>query len=151
MRWPGDWELCRKLDCRDDKSVSFAGDLFHARQWLQSSKSDIFKMLAMRDLLLQERIGSDPARMSDDQVINQIAELLISDRLHIHVQPMERTVAPTSIPIASGPAKPKAAPSPTRKLPTMDDLPTLPPDIDFAAQAATLVAAADSGAAVCPT
>ena len=151
MLWPGDWELCRKLDCRDGKSVSFAGDLFHARQWLQSSKSDVFKMLAMRDLLLQERIGSNPARMSDDQVINQIAELLTSDRLHIHVEPMEMTLGPTSVPIASGPAKPKAAPTATRKLPTMDDLPTFPSNIDFAAQAATLVAAADSGAAVCPT
>jgi hypothetical protein len=151
MRWPGDWELCRKLDCRDDKSVSFTGDSFHARQWLQSAKSDVFKMLAMRDLLLQEHFGSDPARMSDDQVINQIAELLISDRLHIHVQPMERTVGPTSIPIAGGPVKLKAAPPPSRKAVTMDDPPTLPSDIDFASQAATLVAAADSGAAVCPT
>lgn len=151
MLWPGDWELCRKLDCRGGKSVSFAGDFFHARQWLQSSKSDLFKMLAMRDLLLQERIGADPARMSDDQVINQIAELLIADRLHIHVQAMERTLGPTSIPIASGPAKPKTAPPPSRKAATMDDPPTLPSDIDFAAQAATLVAAANSGAAVCPT
>ena len=151
MLWPGDWELCRKLDCRDRKSVSFAGDQFRARQWLQSSKSDVFKMLAMRDLLLQERIGSDPARLSDDQVINQIAELLISDRLHIHVQPMGRTLGPTSIPIASGPVKPKVAAPPSRKPPTMDDPPTLPSDIDFAAQAATLVAAANSGAAVCPT
>ena len=149
MLWLGDWELCQKLDCRS-RDVSFANNPFQARQWLRRSKPDVFKMLAMRGVLLQERLGSDPFRMSDDEVINRIAELLATDRLHIHVQVMMQTTAPTSSQVSPVSARQKTAPPP-RKTISMDDPPTLPANIDFAAQAATLVAAADSGAAFCPT
>jgi hypothetical protein len=151
MLWLGDWELCQKLDCRS-RSVSFANNPFQARQWLQHSKADVSKMLAMRNVLLQEHIGLDPFRMSDDEVINQIAALLASDRLHIHVASMIQTTAPTLSQVSPVAVRQKqAAAPPPRKAVSMDDPPTLPSDVDFAAQAAALVAAASSGAAFCTT
>jgi hypothetical protein len=149
MLWLGDWELCQKFNCHS--TVSFANNPFQARQWLQHSKADVFKMLAMRDVLLQRHIRSSLFRMSDDEVINQVAELLASDRLHIHVQSMMQTTAPTAIQASPVTVRQKSAAPPPRKAGSMDDPPTLPTDIDFGAQAATLVTAANSGAAFCPT
>lgn len=149
MHWLGDWELCQKLDCRERKSIAFVSEPFHARQWLQRAKGDALRLSAMRNLLPGHNI--DPRTLSDDDVIHRVADLVVSDRLHIHVRPMQRTLGPTLTRQASpAPVKAKPAAPPPRKAASMDDPPTFS-NIDFAAQAATLVAAADSGAAFCPT
>jgi len=44
-------------------------------------------MRAMRTLLSQEGPASRVSRMSDETVIDQIAHLLVSGRLHVHAQP----------------------------------------------------------------
>src|SRR5438105_15200865 len=89
MLWLSSWEFCRKYNCVDSKPYPLLRDRFSARHWLEQFKNDIFKMLEMRTLLSKEHNAWQLSIMSDEAVIDQVAELLISDSLHIHAQQVE--------------------------------------------------------------
>ena len=149
----GDWEFCRKRDCRHSELASHLGDRVNARQWLRHFKIDIDKMRAMRTLAWRENSSWSLSRMSEEEVIGQIAELLSRGRLHVHAHTPE-TVPPPSSYSSGAPASPPvyqrpAPPDATYREPASDP-PTFPADIDAAAQAATLAAAAASGQPFCP-
>ena len=105
-------------------------------------------------MLWQEDHAWPLHRMSDEEVIDRTAELLVSGRFHVHSQPWqavsrqcfvkgEKLVA---FPISERKPGPQAAPSSG----PASDPPTFPPDIDGDAQAEALVAAASSGKPFCP-
>ena len=81
-----DWGFVKGCDCRDREPLSFLRERFSVQQWLQQSKPEFYRMLAMRTLLSQQSAWN-VSRMSDDAVLDQISDLLVSGRLHIHMQP----------------------------------------------------------------
>jgi hypothetical protein len=87
MSWLEDWKFCRRADCTNRVNAPSRQDLFFLHQELIRARNDDFKIKAMRYLLFQEHF--DPHRMSDESVIDQISELMVSGRIHVHVQPVE--------------------------------------------------------------
>src|SRR5580658_2715078 len=85
MFWPSDWEFCKKSNCRDRDPEFGRRDRFFLRQNLRQLKGDVFKMPALRALLLSESSGRAVAGISDDEVLDQVANLLIGGRVHVHV------------------------------------------------------------------
>jgi hypothetical protein len=154
MLWLGHWEFCGERDCPDVETVSRLEDRSSARQWLQQLETGAHKTLAMRALLWQESSGWPLSRMSDEEIIDQIAELLVSGRLHVHVQPARRVSAASSavsepvVPFPLSERKPR--PQAVAYSAPVSDPPTFPSDLDGAAQASALVAAAASGQPFCP-
>jgi hypothetical protein len=163
MLWIRPWRFCQKRDCRDHESVFHPRNRFFARQWLDQFKNNSLKMLSLRALLSHDSKSHRLSRMSDDAVVDRIAALLISRRLHVHGM---RTDAAASSGGQSQDSKASAEPfvpfpisertrrapaaSPARE-PVVDrDSPTFSSSsADFAAQAATLATAAKTGAAAC--
>jgi hypothetical protein len=161
--WLRDWEFCRKHDCRDG-AISSVRDRFFVLQWLLQSKNDFSKMHAMRRLLSEDASSArNLYRTSDDEVIDRIADLLISGRFHVHPSPVRGSLGGTSqgstaessgradafVPFPISERRPRA-PFAASPEPVVDsDPPTFSPETNFSAQAATLVAAADRGAAAC--
>ncbi len=156
MLWLRRWEFCRKRHCRDRDSVSSLRDRYCARQWLQQFGTDVHKMLAMRTLLQQEGVAWQPSAMSDEEVIDHTAELLISGRLHVHalrapavsVYGFASSEPPKSVPFPLSDRRPR--PQAGASNAPASDPPTFPPDIDGAAQANALAAAAAGGQPFCP-
>jgi hypothetical protein len=150
-----DWELCGRLDCSDRQSIS--RDRFYVLQQLASFKGRPEKMIQLRMLL--DRQESAVSRMPDDAVLEHIVHMLKSGRLHFH-QPAQVAAnkigsnAPIGTSRSEG-AAPPPVPSPARPAavtsqpPLVLDTPTFPPNTNFTAQAAVLVAAARAGAPMC--
>jgi hypothetical protein len=164
MFWLHKWEFCRAPGCRERVSIYAPLDRFSAREWLKQSQKDVLKMLHMRTLLSQER-ARDLSGMSDEEVIDQIAELLVSGCLHIHGQPVRpvtltgggsqgsttsaKTEAEKPVPFPLSERRSRMPTVSSRERAVDPDQPTFSSNTDFAAQAATLVAAAHGGAAAC--
>jgi hypothetical protein len=151
-----DCELCTNPECRKRDSAVYIHDREFALQLLNRLKLDRFAMLAARSLLREEYAWESLFQYSDDMVIEQIATLLLCDRLHLHIREMPRSLgvggstsasaAPAAFPMAN--RKQPAQTSP-RAAPTQQEDPTLPADTDYAAQAAALVSAAKTGVPFC--
>jgi hypothetical protein len=167
MLWLGDWEFCSRHGCHDE-SISIVRDCFSVHQWLLQAKDDAVVMQAMRMLLWETGIGAwDLSRVSDGGVLDVIADLLNSGRLHVHASPTSASFAgipegPTAGSSRADRADPvmpfpiserkRRARGPVVAFPEPvieSDPPTFAAETDFAAQAATLVAAANTGVAVC--
>jgi|HubBroStandDraft_4_1064222.scaffolds.fasta_scaffold284848_2 hypothetical protein len=148
-----EWRFCQEHNCSAPDRVDDLPGRLSARLWLQQLKGDPLRMRMLRDLLAN-RISLPPSRVADETVVEQVAELLISGRLHIHAKKMEMfaggsggaadegAVAP--FPIAEHrPRNPEPAPQ-------IVDPPSFPAKADLPAQAAALVAAAAAGTPFCP-
>jgi hypothetical protein len=85
---PPEERLCRRMDCAADRDVLEFDDRFSTIQWLQRLVRDCFKMAGLRGLLQSESGGSAPHRLSDHDVIERIAALLVSGRVHVHAGPV---------------------------------------------------------------
>jgi len=113
-------------------------------------------MLAMRTLLQQEGVAWQPSAMSDEEVIDHTAELLISGRLHVHaprapavsVYGFAPSEPPKFVPFPLTDRRPR--PQAGASNAPASDPPTFPSDIDGAAQANALAAAAAGGQPFCP-
>lgn len=165
MLWLDHWKFCAKRDCDNrDRPWPWQEQIL-IRQWLQQSERDPLKLQAMRAFLQQGQSGIQLARMSDARIIEEVAGLLASGHLHLHgpnfgeaetsdeaetggagdlVRP---TVAAQEVPfpLTDRLPPPQAAPSESSS-----DPPTFSPDLDGAAQAAALSAAAAGGQPFCP-
>lgn len=152
-----DSELCRGRDCRGRERMSHRYDRAFARRWVQQSKTDVHKMVALRSLLWQESNASAISRMSDEEMIDHLAGLLASGRFHFHSAPAQTVPTtgragggdaqkPVAFPLAERTPRPAVAASGT----PISDPPTFPPNIDGAAQAGALAAAASGGQPFCP-
>lgn len=109
-------------------------------------------MRGLRDLLTNH-FRLPPSRVADETVLEQISELLITGRLHLHAAKMETYAAgSTVLEEESAPAFPISEhrnrdPEPT---PLVVDSPSFPANANLAAQAAALVGAAAAGIPFCP-
>jgi hypothetical protein len=152
-----DCELCTNPECRKRDSAVYIHDREFALQLLNRLKLDRFGMLAARSLLREEYAWESLFQYSDEMVIEQIATLLLCDRLHLHVREMPRSLgvggsssasaAPAAFPMAN--RKQPAQTSPSSAATKQQEDSTLPPDTDYAAQAAALVNAAKTGVPFC--
>ena len=110
-------------------------------------------MRTLRDLLAKQ-ILLPPSRASDNSVLEQVAELLVSGRLHLHAKKME--AAPPAGTTASEEESVVAFPISAHRsrqpeaTPQFADLPVFPAKADLVAQAAALVSAAAAGSPFCP-
>jgi len=85
---PPEQKLCRKPACSADEDVLQFYDRFSIIQWLQRLARDCIKMAGLRGILQAEGAGAAPHRSSDHDVIERIAELVISGRIHVHGGPV---------------------------------------------------------------
>lgn len=160
------WNFCRKHACRHDESALHLIDRLSARQLVQNFRTDVFKMMMLRRLLSEERPESALFSLSDDMLIDQIIELLGSRRLHIHLErarpagstdggsAQDSTAAPRAeteraVPFPISERKPQQPAASVSQPQNTPEPPTFAKNLDFAAQAATLIAAAQTGAAAC--
>ncbi len=145
-----DWWFCQQANCNNPDRVYELEARLWGRLWLQQLKGDPFQMRTLRDLLANQ-ISLPPSRVTDNTVVEQIAELLNSDRLHIHTRKMEMYAVggpraaedPAAFPISTYRPKDSAAPPPVIEPPSFS------PKADLSAQAAALVAAAAQGTPFC--
>jgi hypothetical protein len=149
------WEFCRNRNCRDRESIIIIDDLSLSYQWLQGIQEDPAKMLTLRKVLLEESGAGDLWRMSDQRVIEQIARLLASGRLHVH-RPIVLSEGGKSpdldteklVPFPLSERRLRAPAASNRELSI--DSPTFSPYLNPTAQAAALEAAAADGMPFCP-
>ena len=151
------WKLCERQACREQNRSSGPRDRYSARISLLAFKTDALKMSGLRNLLSRWS-SSQLFRMSDEEVIDQIAELWARGRLHVHsptpvrVVSAPASVARTSPKVVSFPLserKPRGRAG-TSHQPPRSEPPTFSSDIDLVVQAATLVSAASQGTPFCP-
>ena len=149
-----DWEFCRDSSCRDRQQVSGLRDASFSRQWLRQFKGDAGGMFILRTLLSQEDRTLDRFRTSDDDILNHVAKLLASGRLHVHAQANRpsggsagASEPETSVPFPLGERR-KWRPEPRQ--PEVTDPSTFSGELDNQAQSAALVSAAAQGVPFCP-
>jgi hypothetical protein len=145
-----EWSFCQEPGCRRSDRVEDVQGGLEARLWLQHLKGDPLAMAILRDLL-SNQISLPPSRMVDDTVVEQIAALLISDRLHLHAKETEsHAVGGVESPEESAPfpiseRQPRASAPPPQGV----DPPTFSPKANLSAQAGGLGAAAAAGLPFC--
>jgi hypothetical protein len=149
------WTICNKPECRHRNVVSTLRTRFSASRWLFQYKSDAGKLREMRSLI--SKPGVPPAaNMSDQDLLDKLADLLATGNLHVHAPEEEESgggggsqssIVEMAPPFPLSERKPQAARTSSPE--PLIDPPTLPDNSDFSAQAATLVAAADDGSAFC--
>ena len=125
-------------------------DGISTQQFLAQFKGDTYAIAWLRGLLSESRQWIGASRLTGDQVLAEVARLILSGELGVALIPRalssgsssaERTGDPP--PVAAGP--PLAATKSEEPEP-----PTFPPDLNGVIQAAALAAAAASGAPFCP-
>jgi hypothetical protein len=148
-----EWTFCRDRDCIERDPVSDLQDRLGACLLLQQFKRDSGKMITLRSLLFEEGCSRQLSRMTDDAVVRQIAELLLSGRLHLHRKTPEQPATQVRIGKAETyvlfPVSERGPRGPAPPPPQPADPPTFS-DVDSSAQAATLVGAAADGKPFCP-
>lgn len=145
-----EWTFCEEPGCTEADRVDDLPGVLGTRLWLQPFKGDPLQMRILRDLLANQ-ILLPASRVADDTVIEQIADLLIADRLHIHAKEMETIAAggaavsdqSVAFPLAERQSRDTAPPPP------VSDPPTFSPKSNPSAQAAALTAAAVAGIPFC--
>lgn len=116
------WELHRGSECQDCKPLFGLQDRFLARQWLRQFQGDAIAIRDIRDLLSHEGASGTLSRMTDDELIAQMANLLTYGFWHVHPQPVVVTAGGSSgagkqaeIPEpetkSARPSQPRAAPA----------------------------------------
>jgi hypothetical protein len=79
------WEIYRHGECEDCQPIERLRDRFAARQWLQQFKGNAVAMSALRYMVLRHASPSWRLdRATDDEVIEQAAELLEAGIWHVH-------------------------------------------------------------------
>ncbi len=153
------WTLCDKRACREPIVQLRHGDALWIKTGLQGYNSDPVRMAAFRHLLFSHGQDWAVSRISDWEVIDQIAQLLLTDRLHLHAKTVKPVpwVSPGEATSSSGPAaagrsssSPRGRSSAAGSSYTVPDLPTFAVQVDGATQAAALMAAASLGQPFCP-
>jgi len=119
-------------------------------QFLAARKGNIAGMTLLRRLLRESGRRIDVYRLTEDQVVEEIARLIWSGEIELGSgrtwdlggASKVQAGAPAAPPAASQPSSGSRAPEPESA--------TFPPGLNGATQAATLIAAAASGAPFCP-
>jgi hypothetical protein len=150
----GQWEIYSQGECEDCRILSRLRDRFAAQQWLRQFKGSALAMNELRNILARESsVGWRMDSASDDEIIEQAAQLLSFGVWHVHAlgglnqlqrgsagKTADDTEAPPAPPIASAASKPAEA----------VESPTFSSQIDPAALASALLAASARGMPFCP-
>jgi hypothetical protein len=149
------WELHRGSECQDCKPVFGLQDRFLARQWLRQFQGDAIAIRDIRDLLSHEGASGTLSRMTDDELIAQMANLLNYGFWHVHPQPVVVSAGGSSgagtqaeAPEPEARRAPDRARSPEVPVP-VEEAASLPGTADEAAIAATLKQASEQGIPFC--
>ncbi len=89
MIWAGStkWKLCRQKDCGEPHELTALRDRYAAIQWLRQLKPSFSTASLLREAL--ERQADLPvSRMTDEDVVEQLAFLLEKRIWHVHAWPM---------------------------------------------------------------
>jgi hypothetical protein len=154
------WKFCNKVQCLDRAPVPGLRDELSARAWLRRAAGDPSAMAAIRTFLAVEMGARNLYNDPDEAVVAQMARLLATGQVHVHeLQTKKRSLEdsePRGVPKISG-AKPVPAliPASRPRVPTRayQDPPVEAPtfsNVNAAAQAAVLAAAAADGRPFCP-
>jgi hypothetical protein len=150
----GRWRVFRRGECSDCKPLNLR-DKPLARQWLQQFRNDNSSMASLRGLLIENSDTWPIGGMKEEAVIDQIANELscgtlqvCPETLHQGSSRSEASATPEPAPFPLSERRLRASTVPAN--PPMSEPPTFSSDVDLAAQAATLVAAAAEGKPFCP-
>lgn len=121
-------------------------DSAHAMQFLAGFKADPVAMAGLRHLLAERDWLHTPSRMNDDDVLKAVAALLARGELVAGLEWKPRVSAPVEPGAADAPASPAPSREPAAGEPEPN---TFGASHDGAAQAAALIAAAETGVPFC--
>ncbi len=145
---PDEWSLCQDQDCTKADRASLLETRMWVHFWLQDLRNDTRKKHLLQDLV-RHNVSAVSFHLSHDALVRRVEQLFISGQLHVHKKP-------TKVHSGSGPKEPSVAfplanrqPRIASQPPPMMDAPVFAPNVNMAAQAAALVAAAASGAPFC--
>jgi hypothetical protein len=139
----------------EGRDVRF-GSTEDALSWLKGlGLPDAVLMTRFRELLSQHSGDPDGARLTDHQVLERLAAMLGSRRIIVIAKEMRSSSGQPAEKVQSAaPAFPlserSAAAAPAAPPPPPSDPSTFDPNVDAAAQASALVAAAADGKPFCP-
>jgi hypothetical protein len=120
-------------------------DLRSAAQFLNGFRTDAVAMASFRRQVSKQTTAS-PANLSDEQVIQSLARMLVAGDFMVALPERQRHRDPIELRApASAPSAPRAA----APVEVVEDAPTFESDHDGVAQAAVLIMAARSGFAFC--
>ena len=122
-------------------------DSVFAQRFLGQWKGDPVAMSELRRLLQEWPQGTEIARLSDDQVVAQVAGLIESGQLLAGFDSNPLVIGPGATPMQE--ASPPPPSSSSARPAEESEASTFPANLASAAQAATLVAAADAGVPFC--
>ena len=121
------------------------------RATIRQFKEDPLEMRILRDLV-EGQFSLSLSRSSNDAVLHEIAELLLSGQLHLHEKKLP--TLPAGVPkeqkfvaFPLSDRRPSSSSAPSSPAP---DPPSFSANIDQSAQAGALVAAAAAGVPFCP-
>lgn len=145
-----EWWFCQESNCDSPERLENERSRLWAQLWLRQFKDDSLEMRILRDLV-EGQFSLSLSRSSNDAVLNEIAELLVSGQLHLHEKKLPTLPAgvPKEQKFVAFPLSDRRPSSSAPSSPTPDP-PSFSPNIDQSAQAAALVAAAAAGVPFCP-
>ena len=78
---PGGFFLCKWNECRGCEASPRPTDLVSAEIWLRGHASDLSAMTRLRAIVAGEGVGAGSSRLSDDDVVSQVAQMLTAGTL----------------------------------------------------------------------
>jgi hypothetical protein len=143
----------RAIRFEEDKDTALEitafGDGKSTYQFLAQFKNDYYAMDGLRGLLVESRQWLDVSRFTADQVLTEVARLILAGELGVALRPYSYTTGTSSASVTSN-AAPAAAPPLATSKSEEPEPPTFDSSLNGVVQAAALAAAAASGAAFCP-
>jgi hypothetical protein len=146
-----EWWFCQEPNCDSPERLEDEKSRLWAQLWLQQFKDDPLEMRILRDLV-EGQFSLPLPRSSNDSVLHEIAELLVSGQLHLHEKklPQLRAGVPKEQKHVAFPLSDRRSSSSSAPPPPAIDPPSFSANVDHSAQAAALVAAAAAGVPFCP-
>jgi hypothetical protein len=120
------------------------------QQFLAQFQVDRYAMDGLRGLLSESRRWLDVSRLTGDQVLAEVARLILAGEIGVALRPHSFYIGSSATPVTGEMTQlPAAAPVNARKSEEPES-PTFSPSLNAVLQAAALALAAASGAAFCP-
>jgi hypothetical protein len=113
-----DWHLCSRRDC-EARGLLPREDQVRIVSRITSGQYDAIRMQSIRSLLARHKLRTDPRRLSDKGVLDEVSYLLRNGWLHIHLH-QKAYHRPGSYDVVQKSAASKAAKGPTRATAPID-------------------------------
>jgi hypothetical protein len=152
-----DWWFCKLRGCGDTNRVPSLGGTLWTRVFFERWKRDWQKSSELRRVLNEADRGRAVHRLSDEEVVEQIALLVERGEIHIHASSAwvhveeHKSQSGYSAPAPAFPLSARrGAQGPDNGPGSPDDPSTFSDPLDSGAQVAALMAASSQGAPFCP-